>query len=296
MGGIVSAQTDNLITLSKQQIIGDAANEIGDKQFMDDLGKLKELRSFLIEQAVQLKPGEAAAMSFGKLNLLRWRIDGRMPTQEEWTALEGLTQDLFRHLSDPLRRRFLYSRLPWWIPRLVGALGLTAFAALMISIFLWGRPGFGFDSIVPFYLAWVASLGAIGSVSFIGMNALSVQDDATFDVSNSKLLTLRVLLGALFGAVLTLPFGLGGFSHLIESLVGAGANPLTSSAPTLTTNTLILLLPFVLGFSTSLVIMILNQCIDAISVLFGKKSSSPPVISPPPTLSPQSTAELAGRN
>jgi hypothetical protein len=136
MGGIVSAQTDNLITLSKQQIIGDAANEIGDKQFMDDLGKLKELRSFLIEQAVQLKPGEAAAMSFGKLNLLRWRIDGRMPTQEEWTALEGLTQDLFRHLSDPLRRRFLYSRLPWWIPRLVGALGLTAFAALMISIFL----------------------------------------------------------------------------------------------------------------------------------------------------------------
>jgi hypothetical protein len=265
MGGIVSAQTDNLITLSKQQIIGDAANEIGDKQFMDDLGKLKELRSFLIEQAVQLKPGEAAAMSFGKLNLLRWRIDGRMPTQEEWTALEGLTQDLFRHLSDPLRRRFLYSRLPWWIPRLVGALGLTAFAA-------------------------------IGSVSFIGMNALSVQDDATFDVSNSKLLTLRVLLGALFGAVLTLPFGLGGFSHLIESLVGAGANPLTSSAPTLTTNTLILLLPFVLGFSTSLVIMILNQCIDAISVLFGKKSSSPPVISPPPTLSPQSTAELAGRN
>lgn len=270
---VAGEQADNLVSLPVQATT-DAGNEIGDEQFMEDLGKLKDLRSFLIEQAVQLKPGEADALSFGKLNLLQWRKGGRSPTEAEWNALELLTQDLFRHLSDPLRRRFLYSRLPWWIPQMIGGLGCAAFFSLIVCIFLWGR--YGYDSIIPFYLLWLASLGAIGSISFIGMNALSVQDDATFDLSSAKLLTLRISLGALFGVVLTLPFGLGSFTHFIESLLGSAAVSSTEKSSTaLTLDSLILLLPFVLGFSTSLVIMILNQFVDAIQTLFGKKNPPP---------------------
>jgi hypothetical protein len=55
-------------------------------------------------------------------------------------------------------------------------------------------------------------MGAIGSVAFIGMNALSVQQDVTFDLNNDRLMVLRIVLGALFGIVLTLPFGFTQFS------------------------------------------------------------------------------------
>lgn len=278
----VSEHSGSLVLMAKDDAAG---NQIGDKQFMNDLGKLKDLRSFLIEQAVQLKPSEASTLSFGKLNLLTWRDGGRHPTQEEWTALETLTQELFRHLSDPLRRRFLYSRLPWWVAYLVGGLGCVAFVSLISCMFLWGNASY--PTISTVYIIWLASLGAIGSISFIGMNALSVQDDATFDLSSAKLLILRISLGAMFGVLLTLPFGLGSFTAFLESLLGGTvsvvANTTNRPPPKLTLDSLILLLPFVLGFSTSLVIMILNQCVDALQTLFGKKplSASPPPPSPP---------------
>jgi hypothetical protein len=124
-------------------------------------------------------------------------------------------------------------------------------------------------------VVWLASLGAIGSISFVGMNALSVQDDATFDISNTKLLVLRISLGALFGVVLTLPFGFNSFTTFIDLLLQGGSQTPEGSQPLkeVPLQSLLLLLPFVLGFSTSLVIMILNQFVDAIQSFFGKKSA-----------------------
>jgi hypothetical protein len=247
-------------------------DDISDEQFMNDLGKIKQLRSFLIEQAVQLQPTEAASISFGKLNLLRFNEDGRSPNEEEWDSLERLTQALFSHLNDALRRRFLYSRTPAWFTPLVLALGVVAITSLVICTFIWGKD---YSIIIPFFIAWVGSLGAIGAVAFIGMNALSVQDDATFDFSNNRLLVLRIVLGGLFGIVLTLPFGFESFIQFIGSLVnGKGVAP-----GGIGLQSTMLLLPFVLGFSTSLVIMILNQFVEAIQSFFGKKASQPPAAS-----------------
>jgi hypothetical protein len=248
-------------------------DDISDEQFMNDLGRIKQLRSFLIEQAVQLQPTEAASISFGKLNLLRFNVDGRCPNEEEWDSLERLTQALFSHLNDALRRRFLYSRTPAWFTPLVLCLGVVAITSLVICTFIWGRD---YSIIIPFFIAWVGSLGAIGAVAFIGMNALSVQDDATFDFSNNRLLVLRIVLGGLFGIVLTLPFGFESFIQFIKSLVhGEGAAP-----GGIGLQSTMLLLPFVLGFSTSLVIMILNQFVEAIQSFFGKKASQLAAASP----------------
>ena len=36
---------------------------------------------------------------------------------------------------------------------------------------------------LPFYLVWLMSLGASGSIAFIGMNALSVQQDVTLTLA-----------------------------------------------------------------------------------------------------------------
>ena len=52
-----------------------------------------------------------------------------------------------------------------------------------------------------------------------------------------------------------------------------------ASGSVLTTQAVFLLLPFVLGFSTSLVILILNQFVEAVQAFFGRKPST--VIAPP---------------
>src|SRR5215469_11794369 len=105
---------ENLVALRQAEPPPLSANDVGDHQFIADLTKLKDLRSFLIEQAVPLNSLEGN-LSFGPLNLLRFRQGGRDPTRDEWERLEFFTQELFRNLSDPLRRRFLYGRLPWWV-------------------------------------------------------------------------------------------------------------------------------------------------------------------------------------
>jgi len=122
------------------------------------------------------------------------------------------------------------------------------------------------------FLAWVAALAGIGSIAYIGVNALAVQEDVTFDITNAKLVVLRVVLGALFGVTLALPLGIEPFTTFISNLYTAP--PPTSE---LVMKSLLLLLPFLFGFSTTLVIMILNQSLDAVQTFFGKKSSPPPV-------------------
>jgi hypothetical protein len=128
------------------------------------------------------------------------------------------------------------------------------------------------------------SLGAIGAVAFVGMNALSLQSDITFDLTNNRLVILRIVLGALFALVITLPFGFGGFVAFCQSI----ASGKLDSDVQLSTQAILLLLPFILGFSTSLVIMILNRLLDAIQAFFGKSGASeaPPSVPPARSTTP----------
>jgi hypothetical protein len=253
------------------------SNNINDEQFIRDLKRLKELRSFYIQEAINLGSEESSTLSFGRLNLLQYRYDGRSPTEEEWSGVEYLTQVLFRQLSEPLRRRFILGEIPSWMTLLPALLALVALAALVVAVVV--KHGgvlarlLG-DNVLPYYLIWLMSLGAIGSVAFIGMNALSVQQDITFDLTNTRLMRLRITLGALFGLVLTLPFGFTGFRDFIAGL--SGATPPGGDPPKVTTQAMLLLFPFILGFSTSLVIMVLNRLVDAVQAFFGKASGATP--------------------
>jgi hypothetical protein len=49
------------------------------------------------------------------------------------------------------------------------------------------------------YFLWTVLLGAIGAIALLSMNALSIQKDITFDLTNKSLLAVRVVLRALFG-------------------------------------------------------------------------------------------------
>ena len=249
---------------------------IDDAQFIRDLKRLKELRSFLIQEAIPLDTQDSRALSFGNLNLLRYGYDGRPPTQEEWAEVESLTQMLFRLLTDPLRRRFLLGEIPTWMSYLPILLALVAVGAVISATRAEGPPAVNWLSglgLLPFYVIWLMCLGAIGSAAFIGMNALSVQQDVTFDLSNRRLMILRIALGALFGLVLTLPFGFEGFRAFIANIQRAPVAAAPAQTVSVTTQATLLLLPFILGFSTSLVIMILNRLVDGVQAFFGRGGS-----------------------
>jgi hypothetical protein len=243
--------------------------EINDLQFMKDLRHLKELRSFLIREAINISPSDSNPLSFGKLNLLQYSPNGRAPSEGEWSDVEFHTQTLFGLLTDPLRRRYILGGIPMWVSGLPILFSLLALGALLGATRTYGSLQ------LLCYLAWLMSMGAVGSIAFVGMNALSVQQDITFDLNNRRLMILRIALGALFGLVLTLPFGLDGFRQFISGITKEGSPIDGAIIPkSVTIQTMLLLLPFILGFSTSLVIMILNRLVDAVQAFFGKAGTS----------------------
>jgi hypothetical protein len=245
----------------------EALDGIDDIDFMRNLRRLQELRTFLIQEAVTIPN----SMVFGPLNLLKYTESGRAPSLSEWDQLERLTTQLFNLLTPPLRRKFVTASIPQWMATTTVALGVTAIAALFAAALSLNigliAPNYSSLNTLPFYIIWLVSLGAIGSIAFIGMNALSVQDDVTFDPSNRRLMVLRIVLGALFGLVLTLPFGFADFYGFCSSLAYGGAARTPDGIPR---QAVLLLLPFVLGFGTSLVIMVLNRLVGSIEAFFGK--------------------------
>lgn len=264
----------------------DANSNINDERFMDDLDQLKKLRSFLLQEAVVLS--DPSVLSFGELNLLRFDAKGRSPTLEEWSRLETLTRVLFSSLGDSLRQKFRLASIPWMLSVLPGVLGACSFVALILAIVatykpLLGELGGPAVNVVPFYLLWLLCMGAIGALAFVGMNALSVQADITFDLTNRRLMALRVILGALFGMVLTLPFGFEAFFAFCKAIATAAGAPSSGdpgATAGLTTQAVTLLMPFAFGFSTSLVILVLNQFVDAVQTFFGRRTSAVPVREP----------------
>jgi hypothetical protein len=179
-------------------------------------------------------------------------------------------------MTESLRRKFTLGTIPWWVSYLPVVFALIAAASLILVRLLPGLHGGSLERsyVLPFYLVWLLSLGAIGAIAFIGMNVLSVQEDVTFDLTNERLMSLRIALGALFGLVLTLPFGFEGFVQFCEEIIRGKitAQPGALDGSQVTTQAVMLLLPFILGFSTSLVILILNRLVDAVQGFFGKSA------------------------
>ena len=196
---------------------------------------------------------DADSKALGDLFTLTLSFRGRSPTGAEWATLDRFNQLFFQRLTDAQRRRFLLGGIPQGIARLPIIFAGVALVSLLGSVFL---PSFGYEPmlgeviILPCYLLWLISLGAIGSIAFIGMNALSVQQDITFDLLNARLINLRVALGALFALVLTLPFGYPGYLKFIFQLTGF--NIKSEENPFTTADAVMLIMPFLLGFSTSL--------------------------------------------
>ena len=253
-------------------------NGINDYQFITELNRLRKLRGFLNNEAVFVGLSSDQAKTLATLFTLKDWYGGRSPTTFEWQNVDFFNQLFFSILTEAQRRRFMLDDIPNGFSLLPIIFACGALASLLGSVILprlFASDSLQILSVLSCFLFWLISLGAMGSISFIGMNALSVQHDITFDLLNARLINLRVALGALFALVLTLPFGLNGFISFVTAIsTGTTANLSAASG-------LMLVLPFLLGFSTSLVIMILNRMLEAAQSFFGK------------TMAPTAPAETA---
>ncbi len=250
---------------------------INDDDFMCSIHRLKELRDFLNQEAIPVTPDKTDPLPATALFRLHSSKSGRAPTDMEWAAVDVHLQRRLALLTDPLRKRFLFGEIPQWLSWL--SIALVGFTIPALTCAVTFRNGRGGLIVFPWYLAWIACMGAIGSVAFIGTNALSVQHDLTFDICNRKLMILRIGLGALFGLILTLPFGFPSFVQFTQAVNLADLAAATPKDATIGNipkeGAMLLLLPFVLGFSTTLVITVLNKMIDAAQAFFGRTDSAP---------------------
>ncbi|MGO7486346.1 hypothetical protein [Rhizobium ruizarguesonis] len=246
---------------------------VNNQLFCKQIERLGSLQEFLYQEAVPF-----TAVGLGSLRGLHFDKNGRPPTVEEWSMVESQTQEIFQSLTPALRRKFLMGGTSWmlaWLPAQFLILAALSLAVAVVTMDATDWP----EYILFFpYLVWIASLGIMGAFAFIGMNALSIQDDITFDLTNMRLMSLRVSLGALFAVIITLPFGFPQFQQFCK-VVWKPSVFYDPQKPFLIEQVVFLVLPFVLGFSTSLVILILNQMLDAAQTFFGRKSGTSALMS-----------------
>lgn len=250
------------------------SHKIFDLQFQRAHRRLVDLAAFAGQLSKPLGGMAAVAARLGPLNTLKFANSptGRDATDAEWIAVEERTQEIWSVLSDIDRRRFNSTQVPASFTTIV-----LIFLAFAISSVGWAYWNLATKESTPpvllwAFLAFVVASGAMGAAASIGMNALSVQDDATFDLSVRKFLWLRVSLGALFGTLLTLPWAFPVFQIFVQDL-GNIAKPVKIIEAGQLQQAAWLLSPFVLGFSTSLVILILTRMVEAIQTVFGKSAA-----------------------
>ena len=242
-------------------------NEIRDMQFIRQLTTLISLKTFLLTEGVHIRPEDAVLFSIGTLNQLRYSDGGRLPTIEEWELLDMGSLKLFSYLTDDLRKLFQLRQTANLIAGLPVGLTILALLCLFLATLAVDR-----NLLLLCYFVWTTCLGGLGAIAFLSMNALSIQTDVTFDLTTKSLLAVRIVLGSLFGVVLSIPFGFDSFVTFSDSIargvrnLGTGENVVSFGL-----QAALLLLPFILGFSTSLVILVLNRFVESIAVFFGDR-------------------------
>jgi hypothetical protein len=144
---------------------------------------------------------------------------------------------------------------------------MITFIALFLAVYpLSSHDGWVFGS----YLAWSSCLGGLGAIGFLAMNSLAIQNDVTFDISSTSLVMMRIVLGGLFGFILSLPLCYPYFWDFAHWVRQPSATDKSTGAWAL-----YLLVPFLLGFSTTLVMAVVNRLISGVETIFGIERNTP---------------------
>jgi len=261
---------------------GDANRIINDKRFIDQLNEIFELKKFLFEEKVSFKSDQLGSIDLGSLNNLEFGRHGRLPSDNEWKLLDQKLLNLSSHLDDEMRQRLNIRRLaPFFGPI---PLTLLLVAALMTL-------GYAIYPQIPFLtsgslsynacyyiteIIWTITQGGLGACAYFGIQVAtkggsgkpSTLLKSSFEIIDPNILKIRIILGALFAFILGIPFSLRGLGTIYDLMT----NP-DSSSKTISLDIALTLVPFLLGFSTNLVLAIFDRLIESVRTFFGIRHS-----------------------
>jgi len=246
--------------------------KISDRLFVRQLGYTRSLVTFLIRrQALPERPPDLLE-NLAALGSMRYSRRGRAASEEEWRKLYAISHGLASELPLEIATAFSIWRLRTFFglfPIIFLIMGIAALEATYLEGYAMG--GWYYFIGLAAVLSWTCALGGLGTSAFFGTSLLAQLAAATGDdqaklkeITDDTYLQTRLMIGILFAFVLGLPFG-----HL--SLFTASTslfNDIVWNAE-LFTKMLYILAPFLLSFSTALVLSILERLIEGIKTTLG---------------------------
>ncbi len=253
---------------------------ISDPRFAAQVKALQQLKQFLFDEKVAVQAEALEATDLGSLNNIKYALNGRPPTESEWKALDQKLAVLAPLLTPAMRwklrireLRFFFVTVP--IISMGTSVIATFFLILLMSVgeeraMIWFLIAYS-----TMLLIWTISQGTLGACAFLCISATThaLRERASsdslspmIDVTNENILGIRVILGALF-SLLALP--IGGRSVAVIYSAFSEEHPIPPIQ-----DWIIVLLPFMFGFSTTLVLTIFNKIVGGISAIFGISSET----------------------
>jgi hypothetical protein len=252
------------------------SDKIADQRFIDQLREVHNLKRFFFEERVGFEPTQLASIDLGPLNNLRFGYKGRAASLNEWKLLDEKISILASFLTDELRQKIRVRDLSIYFG-LIPLLFLLASLAALFYRFLYGA-FFPKDTLLfnASYLAslifWTVAQGGLGACAFLGTRVATKRLEKTpldiladsMEITDKSILKIRIILGCLFSSLIGIPIASFSLDKIGDALYppqgGATLNP---------SDFALMILPFMVGFSTNLVLAILERAVEAIRTLFG---------------------------
>jgi hypothetical protein len=258
------------LTRIEQEAPGGA---IANERFIRQLDELRQLKEFLFEEKVQFKEDDLDGIDLEELNNLSYKASGRVPSVGEWRTLDEKLSKLASYLNDDLRRKIRIHELKLFFRILpIGFLATTVVSTILYANLYLINSGSAWRAFLWLVIicAWSVSQGGLGACAFLGTSVImktSILTDTgpreNIDLTDRNFLVIRVILGTSFAVIIGLPYSPLGL-NLIPNLYLKG-----TILPVDEYNFMLSLIPFLAGFSTNLVLVILGKFVGAIEGVFG---------------------------
>lgn len=269
--------------------IGQPGTVIRNRRFVEQVDEATKLKQFLFQEKVVLSNEQLGRIDLGDLNNVAYKDNGREPTLTEWKELDEKYSALISCLDLPLRRKIRIKELGFFFGQLpiilLATCALLTIVYLVFSRIVNADTFFGNLVWVVVLMGWTIAQGALGACAFLGTSVIATRavevtstrpSDARveprasttsdeIDVTDLNVLKIRVVSGALFAFLI-------GFLFSAQALTAIWKQ-LYDDSPNLTfTQVAVVFLPFIVGFSTSFVLSVLNRIITSLQILLGMTS------------------------
>jgi hypothetical protein len=257
-----------------QHLTSSDPTAVGDERFIHQLDQVRKLKRFLFEERIRFNPDQLDSIDLGPLNNLRFSIRGRAPSDLEWRLLDEKLAALSHYLDDGLRQKVRIGELSVFF----GTLPVVFLVSTIVSIiFYFTYPSLFAQESVAFRLSflvcliiWTLSQGGLGACAFLGTRAAVKRSEGAgsaeslseaIDVTDKSVLQIRVILGALFAFLVGLPFAFQALEKISAALFTADGVKISDIT--------LVVVPFTLGFSTNLALVVLDRFVATIRTLLG---------------------------